>query len=295
MDKIICNKIARRGVEFRNLPSSVIATIRDHNLEKISILKDKEKGVIVVTLADVNLAEYYEIGVDKLIENVSQNNARFIDSFDDFMSYIKGIGKRKARTREEAIIGLFGELLALETYLLESEYNMQTCVKAFRRPSGAAKDFFFEDPSNGNRHLEVKCVTRSKSSFIVNGEHQLDTSGNDELDLCIHIYQKHKDKTPSLMNLYYRIINLLDNEDENGILTREFKNKCFVDSQRDSAPIHIEEIPEKDRDFRIEVFDTSVYEVIDGFPRITPSDLMTGVEDVSYKISLAAIQDFKIS
>ena len=295
MDNINCEKHGKRGVLFSNLPSPVVASIRDQNLEKISIVSEKDDRSILVSLQDSNFVEYFEIGVDKLIENIRQDNSRFIDCFDDFMKYIKGIGKRKARTRIDAIIGLFGELLALERYLLESEYDMQSCVKAYKRPSSAVKDFYFEDLENGDKHLEVKCIARSKSSFTVNGERQLDTSGNIDLDLCIHLYQKYQDKEPSLMNVYYRIINLLDREDSNGILTMEFKDKCWIQSQKDNEPIHIEELPEVDRDFRIEVFDTSIYEVIDGFPRIIPNDLITGIEDVTYKVSLASIQDFKIS
>ena len=69
-----------------------------------------------------------------------------------------------------------------------------------------------------------------------------------------------------------------------------------------TAAIHFEELlsatgfdwNDDYSDSPLSIGDVCLYEVLEGFPRITPSNCLPGVEDVRYSIALSRCEDFLV-
>ncbi|WP_197041890.1 PD-(D/E)XK motif protein [Sandarakinorhabdus oryzae] len=184
---------------------------------------------------------------------------------------------------EEEQKGLIGELLVLKRYLLPI-FNPITAVSAWLGPIGSPKDFEI-----GRVAIEAKARRGTATPFVkISSEHQLDEVGCDVLFL--HVVELDRlpveadpDLALSLTSLADQIRVSLQAADQTAV---EAFEACLI-----SAGVR----PEDDYSDDLWIEGRSrVFEVKDGFPRVTAQSAGAGVRGVQYSIDLAACEPFAV-
>ena len=177
--------------------------------------------------------------------------------------------------------GLIGELLVLERYLLPL-LPVSVAVAAWLGPLGSPKDF-----EVGLLAIEAKARRgSSRPKVTITSEHQLDSSGSDSLYLHVvelSVAPETNSESFSVSDVASRIRNLIVADDPSvtdtfdGLLTaaglieeHDYSSSCFVEGQS-----------------RILVVDND-------FPRIAATDILPGVERVTYSIMLRLCEPFEV-
>lgn len=175
---------------------------------------------------------------------------------------------------EAEIIGLTGELLLLSKYLANA-IGIEGAVDAWQR---GKQDFNISETA-----IEVKTrLQTSRQAVEISSEEQLEPlsgklvlnittlgigeDGMSLADLVTSVRNTAESTSPScLTNLDEKLL-------ESGYIERsEYTERKFVEVS------------------------SRFYEVREGFPRITPSDLHSGVTGVRYQVSIAACAPFEIT
>jgi hypothetical protein len=172
---------------------------------------------------------------------------------------------------ESTLRGLTGELAVLETRLLPAMLEREA-VHAWRGPLGAAQDFLLSD---GHR-IEVKAIDRDADAITVNGLAQLDP-GPDQLTLAIVRLQATGPTAEGAVTATRLIARVRDR------LVADAEAVTMFDAALASLGWH--EHPAHDEiAFRIVSIDA--YDVQHSFPRLTPQNVPSGVQDATYIASL---------
>lgn len=178
--------------------------------------------------------------------------------------------------------GLIGELLVLERYLLPL-LPASVAVEAWRGPLDSPKDFEVS-------LLAIEAKARrgsSRPSVAISSEHQLDSTGLNSLYLHVVELSPAPETTSesfSVSAVANRIRERIMADDPgsvgifDGLLTaaglvseHDYSSSCFVEGR------------------------SQVYIVGGGFPRITATDILPGLERVSYSIMLDTCELFEIA
>ncbi|MGI9362463.1 MAG: PD-(D/E)XK motif protein [Parasphingorhabdus sp.] len=190
-------------------------------------------------------------------------------------------GGGDGRLSKEEQKGLIGELVVMER-LLEN-LSPHDAVSSWRGPLGAPKDFEI-----GRCSIEAKARRgAAKPHVLISSEHQLDTSGVDELFLFIaELDQAQSDAADGftitdIARRLYDDIAATDNEAA-GIFESLLCAAGFSwdDDYSDTKWLRG---PER------------YYQVSDGFPCITIASFPAGVLNVRYSVSLAEIEPFRVA
>ena len=173
--------------------------------------------------------------------------------------------------------GLFGELLFLET-LLEAGVGPDSAIAAWQGPVGAPRDFCF--PAC---HIEVKAGT-SRDGFFVSSLVQLDCDGPDVLILAY----TELEEVPaglSLPDIVSRIGNSLRTTSPRavGAFNDRLLQSGYLAAQSGGYSLR-----------RWRVVRRFCFRVAEGFPRIRRAELPFGVEEVRYRVALAACLPFQM-
>ncbi len=176
-------------------------------------------------------------------------------------------------------MGLIGELLVLERYLLGS-VPAREAIAAWRGPLGAAQDFVI-----GRTAIESKArATGDASRVPISSEYQLDTSNFANLFLHISVLdnaEHHGDDGFSLTDVVTRI--------QASILTSEEGLAEQFDALLMAAGFR----PEDDYStLRWTGGERSIYRVEGGFPRLMTATIPGGVANVKYTLSLPECAGF---
>jgi hypothetical protein len=190
---------------------------------------------------------------------------------------LKGGGDGKMTLEEQK--GLIGELLVIERYLLPN-LSARDAVAAWRGPLGAPKDF-----EVGRIAIEAKARRGAATPFIqISSEHQLDDSGVDAL----FVYVAELDQSPSdaeggfsLSDIIRRVSSQIASSDNGATDQFEILLAATGFSIQDDYS-----------DTRWVEGRGRVYQTADGFPRITATEIETGVLNVKYSISLLECDRF---
>jgi hypothetical protein len=194
---------------------------------------------------------------------------------------LKGGGSGKLGDEEQK--GLIGELLVLKRHLLPHMSPLAS-ITAWRGPLGAPKDFEI-----GRLAIEAKARRGSATPFVrISSEHQLDTSGCDRLFLhVVELDRAIEEADPpgviSIAILADEIRVLIDSADRAAI---EMFEACLISAG-------VTRTAEYEDDLWVEGR-TRVFDVVDGFPRITPESAGSGVRGLQYSVDLAACEPFAI-
>jgi hypothetical protein len=173
--------------------------------------------------------------------------------------------------------GLIGELWTLDQKILP-EFGNLVSIKSWVGPLGADQDFQFEEIA-----FEVKTIQQGSTFIQISNESQLDNSIR-KIQLEVHeLTESLKNDALSLNNIIDRIrlrldqeFNALDAFDERLCAIGYTKSKDYDEP-------------------KFKILSTESYLVSDDFPRLTGEQLMQGISDVKYKLSLITCIKFKIN
>lgn len=176
--------------------------------------------------------------------------------------------------------GLLGELKVLRKVLFPI-LGAGAAVSSWTGPLGAPKDFEI-----GRVCIEVKARRgASVPSVFISSEHQLDTAGVDALFLCVlEITETSEDDQDA--------VTITE-------VVRQLRREVEVQDLR-TAELFEERVSAVGFEWTDDYSDKwwsvggeHVFDVREGFPRITSSSCPVGVRDLRYAISLSACEPFR--
>lgn len=176
------------------------------------------------------------------------------------------------------IKGLMAELLTLEYLLKEKPGTSAETTMAWTGPLGADQDFIF-----GDRAIEIKAISPSADKVSISSVGQLEALV--PMELWIYVLREStlgEQDCICLMELATRIESMLSGCAEGLAIFRE----------RLLAAGYIEQEFYESACFSIMACNN--YSISESFPRLTKSGVPLGISDISYSISLSAIDPFKI-
>lgn len=189
--------------------------------------------------------------------------------------------KKPKRLSDSEILGLVGELSFLKDVAL-TKLPAKDAILSWRGPYGDEQDFLFT-----GKIIEVKTQLSTSDQYIhINSEAQLDTSSG---QICLahqtlDVSQKTDVSAFSLNTLVREI---------NDIITKESSQAV------DSFHIALLENSYEELEYYNQNYFTlnkrSFFEVRENFPRIVNNMLLSGVQNVRYRIQLGACKHYLLS
>lgn len=190
-------------------------------------------------------------------------------------------GARDSRLGDEEQKGLIGELLVLERHLLPL-LGAADAVRSWTGPLGAHQDF-----EVSRVRVEVKARSPAVHRVLISSEHQLDSTEADTLFLYVTevaISAENANDAVTVTTVASRVRAQLTGQDMAAVELFETRldavGFAWTDDYSDKPWL---------------VGSESVYEVRDGFPRITAAGVPPGASDVHYAVSLPDCETFRIS
>ena len=184
------------------------------------------------------------------------------------------------RLSEDEQKGLIGELRVIERCLL-GVIEARDAVDGWTGPLGSPKDFQF-----GLVGVEAKARSPQRADVRISSAHQLDSAGANRLFLSVVEVAATLDESATAVtvtDVAARVKNRIAGLDMSAtIVFEERLTATGFDWEEDYS------------DTRWSIGDEVLYEVAEGFPRITPSMIPVAVHDVRYTISLSGCESFRV-
>lgn len=264
-------------VSTKSIDISSLTDLKDITSEIIPDETDKDRSLILISLADNSLSSIFAVLCEDLFQTVFaieqelvliqalQN--RFIQWKELFI-----MAKGSGLTLEKQI-GLFGELYLLKKLLLQTGL-LAEIISIWTGPETGIRDF-----EKNNCAIEVKTTyTHNHQKIQISSERQLDTALLKYLFL-FHLSIEKRNSDENTLNIIveeiYSIIGhnkLLCN-----VLKRKLISGGYFDHHR---PIY--------QNMSFLIREEDFYKIENNFPRIEEKDLMKGVGDVKYSIILTS-------
>ena len=187
---------------------------------------------------------------------------------------------REDRLGDEAQKGLIGELVVLERHLLRT-LGVLDAVRCWTGPLDAPHDFEIS-----RVHVEAKAQGTAIPQVTISSEHQLDFGGGDTLFL--HVTE---------------VVNATEGTSGAFVVTEFASRIRSVIAEHDMVAVDLfeERLSAVGFHWTDDYSDKlwlvgreSLYEVREGFPRITSAMLSGGVDKVRYTISLPECEAFRV-
>ena len=185
-------------------------------------------------------------------------------------------GKQDGLSREQ-IVGLFGELTVLSD-LLPSALPIADIIGGWKGYATADHDFQFEKVA-----IEVKTTTvRTPEKVHISNIQQLDNDKISVLALCVVHLKETKTSGENLPQLVEKIRLQLD------LLERDKFDDALIEAG------YLDDEKEVYEDICFLLTRYFLYEVEEGFPRLTHQQVPDGVKEIEYQISLDAAAPYTI-
>jgi len=276
------NELGNRCL-FLKTDTSSIPQLQDEKTN-ISLRISKSNQLIYIELNDLYFGEIFNdliVSIFNKLKNISEseNMSHFIALFKKWNELFKA-KIQKYHLSEKELLGLLGELYYLKNRINEAEdhISVNLFLEAWSGPDGKANDFIFEDIN-----IEVKTIESQKEYVNISSEYQLSST---ERPINLIIFKTIRSTAGfSLVDIVGEIREIINQKlgDTEKFLFKlnnfnlDFKNTTYY------------------KDLKIKISDPSIYNVeLDGFPKITTSNLIDGVFGVQYKIYLNDLIPFKI-
>lgn len=189
-------------------------------------------------------------------------------------------GGQDGRLSDEEQKCLIGELEILRRLLIPITGAM-TAVKGWTGPLGAPKDFEI-----GRVCIEAKARRGAATPFVtVSSEFQMDTDGIDALFLHVSELTGAPDDDDEFVTVTDIARRVLDGIEAQDVAAVEIFEERLTSTGFDWEDDYT--------DKRWIVGPTSLYEIANDFPRITPAMFSTGVGNVRYAISLPDCEPYR--
>jgi hypothetical protein len=236
----------------------------------IRLLEEKLLSVfetLCVDLAnEVSISKTEEASIHLLKTRVKAWEKLFSSSRDGLLS-------------RSQVIGLIGELSMLSDLIQSKAMTISSAITAWKGPFGSDQDFIF-----ANTAIEVKTIRDDLNEVSIASLEQLNTDRFPKIQLVVNHYRDVSHEESNAMSLNQLASSIVKICSYNPILLQECKSifleaGYFYHQSYDQISIAI---VKKD-----------MYDVIDEFPRLTPSSVAKGITKSKYQISLHQVTPFK--
>ena len=239
----------------------------------VRLLESDDRAIFYKLCTDIVEAGQLGLNDDEALSNAISQTWRWHHLLRGGSSKLLSVEEQK---------GLIGEILVLREILIP-QLGARDSIKSWTGPGGAPKDFEI-----GNKCIESKARRSAATPFVsISSEFQLDDSSVEELFLHVCEINNAPPGTSGGFNITTiaaGIRDILDEDDPNSALEFEslLNQRGFDFGQDYSKNIFVEG-------------DHSIYEVKGNFPRITASDMRSGVARVVYTVSLQQCEPYHIT
>lgn len=175
----------------------------------------------------------------------------------------------------QEVRGLFAELEFLRKCLGHMDPQLPL-IEGWQGPLDGPHDFVL-----GDLAVEIKSVTGSQKDCVrISSENQLSTH-LDRLFLHVFFLAEFHDckKGLSLNEIVERVRDAIQDSDHKDLFDSRLYETGYIELKDYDSPCYT-------------VTHERTYEVIDGFPRITPESLTEGLANVSYDLNLNTLEGF---
>jgi len=270
--KSIAFRISAKVIDISSL-----SDLKDIASEIIPDETDRDKSLLIISLADNSLSSIFAV----LCEDLFQ----FVSAIEQEVVLIQTLQNRFAQWKElfvmakgsgltlEKQIGLFGELFLLKKLFLRTGL-LKEILSIWTGPETGIRDF-----EKNNCAIEVKTThTHNHQKIRISSERQLDTTLLQYLFLFhLSIEKRNSDKN-TLNTIVEEIYSILG---ENILLSNIFKRKLI-------SAGYFEHHKQMYLNNSFLIREEDFYIIEKDFPRVEEKDLMKGVGDVKYSIILTS-------
>lgn len=246
------------------------------------IFNTVSNGVVVISLLHEPLRKYFDSFLDTLISELqsTDTSGKLLDRIFIAFSNLKKLVQLEPMLSHEECKGIYGELLFI-LRCIDKKMEPIVVVEAWQGPDRTSHDFVFNDEA-----FEIKSVSRTTNKIAISSEHQLEALPGKPLMLVVNkIETVRNTNTDSLGQLYREVIKRLNND--NAI--KLFREKCEVIGSGYYGPESVT------YHYRFNIIETVFYDVNQNtFPRLSHSNLLPGLSNVSYSIDLSIINEYKV-
>ena len=182
--------------------------------------------------------------------------------------------------KKNEVVGLIGELTILIDLIESQSLLASTAVVAWQGPYGSDQDFIFS-----NSAIETKTVRDDLVEIGIASLEQLNTERISKISLAVVRYRNVAKEDPNAINLNdiaLKAITICASEPN----TLRELNAALLEAGYVYNKVY--------SDICIAIAHKEVYEVINDFPKIIPSDVSLGVLEAKYSISLTSINSYLI-
>jgi len=270
-------------LDFRN--SLRITDIRPQRFRgvEIQILPFSDKFELAIILMDSSLESIFVLLAEDLLKEVakvSNQEEAFVSAFHTIGLWKKMFENFTHRgLTSEQQRGLFGELFFMKKSILNG-VGKNDILLSWTGPDAANQDYFLRKIK-----VEVKTSIANHPLLQISNEMQLTSDSLSKLFIYFITLTEQRGEALTLNSLIDDLRNSFSTDYR---LTDIFNAKLISSGFQDE---YAEQYALREYIVR----DTTVYEVTNGFPRITSADLLNGVHHVVYKIEPAACTNFTVT
>lgn len=262
-------------VEFGEIDNIESTRMIEVNLKK----RTDNKLSLSFSLLDENMSDMFYNFCEDIIESsrkINKQNAILfiIKRWKNWINLFKN--PYSVILTENEIKGLLGELIFLDKYMFR-KYGIEKSLNSWIGTCKSHKDYEIDDT-----WYEIKAIRENSLTVKISSIEQLDSNYNGELVIIRLEPSNNSIREPITLNNYIQKISEQINSDN---LKKFFKDKLleigyFYTEEYDKFVYSLKRI--------------NRYLVNDKFPKITLSDLKTGIVRASYEIDIDNLSDFKI-
>lgn len=255
-----------------------LPAMRAIRISKMADEQSKARSILIELTEDGILQPFMKLCediIDAVTKAVPHEVCSHVRIRLEIWRYMLSLSSGKLGKHEQK--GLIAELRFLREVCFKA-MPANEAVKAWTGPLGSPRDFSF-----GRLYVEVKSNRRSANSKVkISSESQLAAKPPEELYLCV----LGLDEAPSGgISLADEVRKTKEAIGDDYLATEELSLRLAAVGYSD------------DVDYSTITWDITgkdSYLVSDGFPRITPADLPSGVSEVKYSLGLSKCDAFKV-
>lgn len=240
--------------------------------------KSEENYILRFSLCNNELLEYFSTFCQDLLDSTEytkDDEDAYKTLCSRYFSWKKLFRPNKGGMNDNEVIGLIGELLFMQDYMIP-HYGVETTLESWMGPEKTHKDY-----STGNVWYEIKAISVGKDSIKISSLEQLD--GDNEGFLVVYCLEK---MSPSFSGI--KLNRLVQ-----GLIT-----KMETSQNRE---IFMSKLSMYDYDFSPEydnfVFTNagySMYRIGNKFPRLCRKNIPNAINKIQYEILLSELEKYKI-
>jgi len=280
------------GTNYRNQPIFFLRTSKEPDFPQFSDVvsvelrerQDSSEWTVVLTLEDDSLIDTFIRLCSDLASTSSKGDSEedalrlFYEALSQFRKIFHRNTTRSFSKEEQR--GLVAELwvaLRLMTLHLPAEQ----VLTAWKGPYDAPQDFRL--PTGD--FVEVKAVHSESRSVQISSAEQLFVSSSGKLTLMLVTIEEINDEHPasfSIPSLITEFRQKIEHDEEASIgLNDRLKNLKVLDSFHTYTQHYLAPA-------------VRTYEVSEGFPRVSPEVVPLGVDQLQYRLQIAALRKFEV-